>query len=245
MSRKPKRGYFVRGQFVAEGSELDLELKRQSKGDTETSKTDLKRESAALQDLGEQLLTLRADLMQPLALSDKLLEALQEAKRISNFEGRRRQMQFIGKLMRKLDDEAITSIRAALQQQKDGSASELAVLHLAEQWREQMLQDTSREQALTQWLQQHPATDAQHLRALVRQARKDAQNAAKEAAANTTTTATDAANASKTAPRQGKAYRELFQLIRQALLQGLAGNADNAHAQADGVEESDSDLAEF
>ena len=74
MSRKPKRGYFVRGQFVAEGSELDLELKRQSKGDTETSKTDLKRESAALQDLGEQLLTLRADLMQPLALSDKLLE---------------------------------------------------------------------------------------------------------------------------------------------------------------------------
>ena len=55
MSRKPKRGYFVRGQFVAEGSELDLELKRQSKGDPETSKTDLKRESAALQDLGEQL----------------------------------------------------------------------------------------------------------------------------------------------------------------------------------------------
>ena len=103
MSRKPKRGYFVRGQFVAEGSELDLELKRQSKGDTETSKTDLKRESAALQDLGEQLLTLRADLMQPLQLSDKLLDALQEAKRISNFEGRRRQMQFIGKLMRKLN----------------------------------------------------------------------------------------------------------------------------------------------
>ena len=207
MSRKPKRGYFVRGQFVAEGSELDLELKRQSKGDTETSKTDLKRESAALQ----------------------------EAKRISNFEGRRRQMQFIGKLMRKLDDEVIANIRAALQQQKDGSASELAVLHLAEQWREQMLQDTSHEQALTNWLQQHPATDAQHLRALVRQARKDAQKAAKE----------PVSDASDTAPRHGKAYRDLFQLIKQALLQGGAGNADDAQAQAeqeqDGMSDSGND----
>ena len=235
MSRKPKRGYFVRGQFVAEGSELDLELKRQSKGDTETSKTDLKRESAALQDLGEQLLTLRADLMQPLQLSDKLLDALQEAKRISNFEGRRRQMQFIGKLMRKLDDEVIANIRAALQQQKDGSASELAVLHLAEQWREQMLQDTSHEQALTNWLQQHPATDAQHLRALVRQARKDAQKAAKE----------PVSDASDTAPRHGKAYRDVFQLIKQALPQGGAGNADDAQAQAeqeqDGMSDSGND----
>lgn len=120
-------------------------------------------------------------------------------------------MQFIGKLMRKLDDEVIANIRAALQQQKDGSASELAVLHLAEQWREQMLQDTSHEQALTQWLQQHPATDAQHLRALVRQARKDAQKAAKE----------PASDASDTAPRHGKAYRDLFQLIKQSLLQGV------------------------
>lgn len=65
MSRKPKRGYFVRGHFVAEGSELDLELKRQSKGDTDTSKSDLKRESEALQTLGKDLLTLRAGLLSP------------------------------------------------------------------------------------------------------------------------------------------------------------------------------------
>ena len=126
-------------------------------------------------------------------------------------------------------------IRAALQQQKDGSASELAVLHLAEQWREQMLQDTSHEQALTNWLQQHPATDAQHLRALVRQARKDAQKAAKE----------PVSDASDTAPRHGKAYRDVFQLIKQALLQGGAGNADDAQAQAeqeqDGMSDSGND----
>ena len=52
MSRKPKKGYFVRGQFVAEGSELDLELKRELKGTDAASKTDLKRESAELQALG-------------------------------------------------------------------------------------------------------------------------------------------------------------------------------------------------
>ena len=104
MSRKPKKGYFVRGQFVAEGSELDLQLKAELKG-SEISKTDLKRESAELQKLGESLMTLRADLFDALALPDKLVEALREAARITNFEGKRRQMQFVGKLMRGLDDD--------------------------------------------------------------------------------------------------------------------------------------------
>ena len=72
MSRKPKKGYFVRGQFVAEGSELDLELKRELKGTDAASKTDLKRESTELQKLGEDLLDLRADLFDALALPEKL-----------------------------------------------------------------------------------------------------------------------------------------------------------------------------
>ena len=92
MSRKPKKGYFVRGQFVAEGSELDLELKRQLKGDTDVSRTDLKRESDELQKLGADLLTLRASLFNKLPLPDKLVDALAEAKRITNFEGKRRQI---------------------------------------------------------------------------------------------------------------------------------------------------------
>ena len=71
MPRKPKKGYFVRGQFVAEGSELDLELKRELKGSDEASKTELKRESAELQELGEALLTLRADLLDGLGLDRK------------------------------------------------------------------------------------------------------------------------------------------------------------------------------
>jgi ribosome-associated protein len=69
MSRKPKKGYFVRGQFVAEGSELDLELKRELKGTDEASRTDLKRESDELQKLGEELLGLRAALFDALPLA--------------------------------------------------------------------------------------------------------------------------------------------------------------------------------
>jgi ribosome-associated protein len=103
MSRKLKKGYYVSGQFVAEGSELDLELKRELKGSDEPSRTDLKRESSELQKVGEDLLNLRSQFMDRLVLPEKLRDAVAEAKRITNFEGKRRQMQFIGKLMRQLD----------------------------------------------------------------------------------------------------------------------------------------------
>jgi hypothetical protein len=126
MSRKPKKGYFVKGQFVAEGSELDLELKRELKGGLEISRTDLKRESTELQALGEQLMDLRAGLFAALPLSDKLVEAIKDAKRITNFEGKRRQMQFVGKLMRQLDEATLQAVREALDVQRHGSAKEAA-----------------------------------------------------------------------------------------------------------------------
>ena len=132
MSRKPKKGYFVRGQFVAEGSELDLQYKAELKGTTGATKTDLKREMDALQKLGAELLTLRTDLFARLDLPEKLQDALAEARRITNFEGKRRQMQFVGKLMRKLDDDAVAAIQAALEEQHSGSAAEKLALHQAE-----------------------------------------------------------------------------------------------------------------
>lgn len=207
MSRKPKKGYFVKGQFVAEGSELDLELKRELKGTNEHSKTDLKRESAALQSLGEDLLTLRADLMARLALPEKLADALAEARRITNFEGRRRQMQFIGKLMRKLEPEALEAARAALDEQHQGSARETQALHEAEHWRDTLVAE---EDALPRWLQAHPGTDVQQLRALIRQARKDAQP-----------------EKPGLAPRHGRAYREIFQLVREHLTEAATEAADD------------------
>jgi ribosome-associated protein len=201
MSRKPKKGYYVRGQFIAEGSELDLELKAELKGTLESSRTDLKRESTELQKLGEALLTLRADLIARLALPEKLLDGLAEAKRITNFEGKRRQMQFIGKQMRLLEPEVVDAIRTTLDEQHKGSAEENLALHLAEQWRDRLIAD---EEAMHEWMQLHPDTDTQQLRALIRQARKDTQP--------------DNTSISQgLAPRRGRAYREIFQLIRELM----------------------------
>ncbi len=197
MSRKLKKGYFVRGEFVAEGSERDLQLKRELKGTDEPSRTDLKRESTELQKLGEDLLTLRADLMAKLDLSEKLKDAVLEAKRITNFEGKRRQMQFIGKLMRQVDPVLLEAVRAALTEQNSGSAHESLALHQTEDWRERLLQS---ENDLNAWLIKFPATDAQQLRALIRQAKKDAVPEKPGAAA-----------------RHGRAYRDLFALVRRHL----------------------------
>ena len=203
MSRKPTKGYFVRGQFVAIGSELDLELKRELKGSVDMSKTDLKKYSDRLQELGESLLTLRADLMKRLDLSEKLVDAVAEAKRITNFEGRRRQMQFIGKLMRGLPQDTLAAVEAALDEQNKGSAKGTLSLHQAEQWRDRLI---ANDDALTQWLQLDAGADVQHLRALIRQARKDAQ-------------VTEPQERPGEAVRHGKAYREIFQIVKATLNQ--------------------------
>ena len=213
MSRKPKKGYFVRGQFVAEGSELDLELKRELKGTEGLSKTELKRESDALQTLGRDLLDLRRDLMERLRSSghmpDTLLDALDEARRITNFEGKRRQMQYIGKLMRKLGEDDIAAMREAWHEQHSGHGRETAALHLAEQWRDRLVQDDT---ALSDWMAQHPDTDSQQLRALVRQARKDGLP-------------DKTAISQGLLPRQGRAYRDIFQLVKAQLTQTDAAPA--------------------
>jgi ribosome-associated protein len=198
MSRKLKKGYFVKGQFVAEGSELDLEYKRELKGTDDATRTDLKRESTELQKLGEDLLTLRVELMTRLALPEKLTEAVAEAKRISNFEGKRRQMQFIGKLMRKLEASQLDGIRTALIEQHTPSALKTQTLHQAEMWRDRLV---SEDDALGQWITLSPSTDSQQLRALVRQARKDAKPEKPGAAV-----------------RHGRAYRDIFQIVRAQLL---------------------------
>jgi len=204
MPRKPKKGYWVKGQFVAAGSELDLQLKAENKGTAHASKTDLKRESQALQALGQELLTLREALMSRLDLPESLQNALAQAKRITDFEGKRRQMQFVGKLMRTLDEPQLTAIRAALQEQHNGSAAERQALHQAEHWRERLVADDG---ALNEWLAQYPDTDTQHLRTLIRQARKDAPDAH----------TAQIAQSQGLAPRKGRAWRELFQCVREKM----------------------------
>ena len=192
INKTPKavKGYWSNGRFV-KPEEIALEEAGPP------SKTQLKAEADEKQALGEALLTLRADLMARLDLPEKLIDAIAQAKRITNFEGRRRQMQFIGKLMRPLD---AAPIRAAIDEQANGSAELTLALHLAEQWRDKLI---ASDEALGDWLAEFPATDSQQLRALIRQARKDITKP----------------ETPGQAPRHGKAYREIFQLIRQAMTQ--------------------------
>jgi len=190
-NKTPKaiKGYWSNGRFV-KPEEIALEEVGPP------SKTQLKAEADEKQALGEALLSLRADLMAKLDLPEKLLDAIAQAKKITNFEGRRRQMQFIGKLMRPLDTEPIS---AAIDEQANGSAQLTLALHLAEQWRDKLI---ASDDALSDWLTEHPDTDSQQLRALIRQARKDAKP-----------------EKPGEAPRHAKSYREIFQLVRETLVQ--------------------------
>lgn len=201
MSRKSRKGYYVEGEFVAAGSELDKQLRTEQKGTEAPSRTERKNASEALQKLGEDLLTLREDLFAGLPLPEKLQDAILLAKRITNFEARRRQKQFIGKLMHRLDPEGLEAVAAALRLQHGQSAKDTLVLHRAEKWRDALI---AGDDSLHQWIAEYPGTDAPQLRALVRQARKDARVAGEEP------------HASGLA-RQGRAYRQIFLLVRAQL----------------------------
>lgn len=104
---------------------------------SQPSRSAKKRESLALQALGEELSRLGPQEVRALNLPPDLTEALALYARLRDHEGRRRQMQYIGRLMREADTEPI---RAALDQRKETSAAATAALHKAEQWRERLLE---------------------------------------------------------------------------------------------------------
>ena len=153
------------------------------------SKTQLKKTSHELQDLGETLVDLSDERLAALALDEPLVDAIRAYRRTRSHEGRRRQMQYIGKLMRRTDPEPLREAVAALQL---GTARDALALHQAERWRVELI---AGDDALTRWTAEHPHTDLQQLRSLVRAARKDA--------------------AATPEQRSGKAFRELFKFIRQ------------------------------
>lgn len=140
-------------------SRLDLD-------ELEISKTRRKKDMHALQDLGVQLVELTAAQLAELKLPERLLDAVIAAKRIRGFEARRRQMQFIGKLMRDTDAAPIAERIAAL---KMSDRREIARHHEVERWRERLLAE---ENALTELAQSYPGLDTQQLRTLIRNARK-------------------------------------------------------------------------
>jgi ribosome-associated protein len=155
------------------------------------SKTQLKQKSHELQALGQALAELSDERLQGVPMPDALREAIDTYRRTRSHEGRRRQMQYVGKLMRAADEAAL---RDAVAEAALGSAKETLRLHEVERWRAELIAD---DDALTRWQQAHPDTDSQQLRSLVRAARRDAALPPEQ--------------------RQPRSYRELFQFIKPML----------------------------
>ncbi|WP_020409665.1 ribosome biogenesis factor YjgA [Hahella ganghwensis] len=132
------------------------------------SKSSKKRAMQALQDLGRELTKLKPDQLDELPISDRLKDALIDYQKFPSHEAKRRQLQYIGKLMREVDEE---ELQPYLEKYTEGSDSQTAVHHQAERWREQLI--TGGNEALTAFVDEHPGGDIQHLRHLIRNAQKD------------------------------------------------------------------------
>ncbi|SPR97649.1 ribosome biogenesis factor YjgA [Cupriavidus taiwanensis] len=171
--------------------------------DEPKSKSQRKRDMTALQDLGAELEALAKDRLARVPMPEALADAIREARRINSHEGKRRQMQYVGKIMRGLEDEEVEVIRQALEGFKGTSKAETARMHLIERWRELLLADDA---ALTRFLGEHPGIDVQALRNTIRNARKE-----------------------KELNKPPRYFRELFQEIKTALdaKDGKAGAAED------------------
>jgi ribosome-associated protein len=152
------------------------------------SKTLRKKQVTALQRLGGELVKLRGEQLAAIDLPENLRDAVLEAQRIGSFEARRRQMQYIGKLMRNVD---AAPIRAALGALHAGPRREAALHKRADSWRERLLSNAD---SIGELLSECPAADAQQLQALVRDTLSE-----------------------RAASRPPRAYRQLYQVLRRLL----------------------------
>ncbi len=169
------------------------------------SKSQLKREMTALQKLGSELVEEARDRVKRIPMPEDVRDAILECQQIKDHEGRRRQLQYVGKKMRSLNEEEVAVIQATIDSWKGASKSETAALHALERQRDKLLAD---DEALTLLLSRYPQVDGQHLRTLIRNARKEVSE-----------------------NKPPKAYREIYQLLKSlqadAKAQRLEESADN------------------
>lgn len=136
--------------------------------DDRPSKSQLKRDAHELKDLGAALIKLNEATLQTLPLSDELRQAINEARRINKHGALKRQIQFIGKLLRNSDAE---QIRDAYEQAVNHFQQDVKHFHVIEQWRDRLLAEG--DTALGELISQAPTADRQHIRQLVRSAHKE------------------------------------------------------------------------
>ncbi len=150
------------------------------------SKSEMKRDMEELQQLGEELVALKPSVLEKFPLDDDLFDAIKDAQRFKN-EARRRQLQFIGKLMRNIDPEPI---QAALDKVRNKHSQQTAILHKLEKLRDDVVEKG--DEAIAEVMELYPQADRQRLRQLARQAAKEKQ-----------------------AGKPAKAYREIFQILKE------------------------------
>ncbi|PXX46567.1 ribosome biogenesis factor YjgA [Undibacterium pigrum] len=194
-----------RGSCGYQSSEFEPEYER-------PSKSQLKREMTALQKLGQELVEQPRERVKRVPMPEDVRDAILECQQIKDHEGRRRQMQYVGKKMRTLDEEEIALIQKTIDSWKGASKAETAAMHALERRRDKLLADDN---ALTELMAEHPQLDVQQLRTMIRNARKEqAEN------------------------KPPKAYREIFQILKDLQKSKAAANADEAD-DADLDEEDD------
>jgi len=150
------------------------------------SKTKLKAEADAAQDIGKKLIDLPKDRLIKLDLPEALFDAVKEAKRLTANGAIRRQKQYIGRLMRDID---IAPIVDKLQRWEGKHNEESAKFHTLERWRERLLKE---ETAVSEYIAAHPQVDSQQLRTLIRNAQRE-----------------------EAVQKPPKSSRELFKLLRE------------------------------
>jgi ribosome-associated protein len=156
--------------------------------DLPPSKTKIKKQMLELQNIGEQLAELNKDQLKELELPESLRDAINEVKKMTKFGAINRQMQYIGRLMR---DVETAPIIAKLEVWNGTSKQHITWLHQVESWRDRLLAEPD---ALTDLLAAYPQSDAQRLRALIRNALKE-----------------------KELLKPPKSFRELFQVLREII----------------------------
>lgn len=132
------------------------------------SKTQRKNAMLELQKLGEALIDLSDSQLAQIPMDERLLAAIRTAHTLKTHESIRRHLQYIGKLMRKIDVEPIMAALKTIQYKRD---QRTAQFHLTEEWRDRLIVEG--DQAIQSLLVSYPEADRQHLRQLIRQAVRD------------------------------------------------------------------------
>lgn len=152
------------------------------------SKSELKRQMTERQKLAEVLAALSSDALKTIPLDEAIKAAIAKTNKIKSFEAIRRHKQYLGKLMRFLDEEELDAIQKRLDAIQGVSKAETAKLHHLESYRDRLIADDA---AFTKMIELYPDMDIQNMRTLIRNARKE-----------------------KEANKPPKAYREIFRVLK-------------------------------